>query len=126
MNYDFFADEADKLSLLTYILQETDLQIFDLSSPFGETIRRYESVDDIRSRFDLKNETPSAIHFQLWSPQFKGEPIFRKIELNPKYCNGLTYRFATEGWGLIQLYLGGISGKNLKHSHIGHSTKRVP
>lgn len=119
MTYDFFADESDKVAILTYILEETDLQIFDLYSRLGETVKNYNSLIDITSCFDLKNEVPSAIHFQLWSPRFKVEPSFRKIELNPKYCEGHTYRFATEGWGLIQLYLGGISGKTLKHSHIG-------
>jgi hypothetical protein len=120
LTYDFFADESDKVAILTYILEETDLQIFDLYSRLGETVKNYNSLIDITSCFDLKNEVPSAIHFQLWSPRFKGEPNFRKIELNPKYCKGHTFRFSTEGWGLIQLYLGGVTGKILKHSHVGH------
>jgi len=124
MTYDFFADEADKIEFLNYIFKETDLQIFDLDSPYGEKVKEYKEIADIMSCFDLKNEANCSVHFQLWSPQFKAEPNFRKIELNPKYCKGHTFRFSTEGWGLIQLYLRGVNGAYLSHSHIGHFNKK--
>ena len=47
-------------------------------------------------------------------------PIFRRIELNPKYCNGHTSRYSTDGWGLIQLYFGGIKNQELSYSYIRH------
>ena len=120
MRYDFFADEEDKLTLLSYIFNETDLQVFDLSSKYGEGIKEYPTVDEITSCFNLKDETLQGAYFQLWSPRFKGKAEFRKIELDPRRCNGHTFRYATEGWGLIQLYLHGINGDRLKASHIGH------
>ena len=109
---------------MNYIFKETDLQIFDLAAPFGQKVKEYKSIVDITSSFDLKNEKSHAIHFQLWSPQFKGDPIFNRVELNPKHCEGHSFRFSTEGWGLIQLYLGGIKGPYLKHSHIGHFNQK--
>ena len=120
MNFDFFADEPDKLTLLELIFNETALKIFELSSPFGQLVQEYKNVSDVISKFDLKNENAGPIHFQLWSPDFKAEPLFRRVELNPKYCQGHTFRYVTDGWGLIQLYLGGIKNNQLKHSHIGH------
>jgi hypothetical protein len=132
MTYDFFADVADKIEILNFILNETDLQIFDKDSVFGQEINMYRNVDEITSKFDLKNGGGFAITFQLWSPRFKAAPAFNKVELNPKYCKGHTFRYATEGWGLIQLYFGGLSQAGysgltqttLHKSHIGHFSKK--
>lgn len=125
MNYDFFADRADKLQILEYILCETDLQIYDASSIYGQEICNYKSVEEISSKFDLVNGDKFAVTFQLWTPRHKGQPLFRKIELDPKRCNGHTFRYSTEGWGLIQLYFGGLKNNELNLSHIGHFTEKA-
>lgn len=128
MTYDFFADSSDKIEILNFIFNETDLQIFDLASVYEQEIARYRIIDDITSKFDLRKGGSPKITFQLWSPRFKAAPNFRKVILDPKFCNGHTYRFATEGWGLIQLYFGGVIEINyggelqtrLHKSHLGH------
>ncbi len=120
MTYDFFADKTDKLQILEYIFRETDLEVYDLGSPYGQEICRYKSVDDISSKFDLVNGDKSAVTFQLWTPRHNGQLIFRKIDLDPKRCNGHTFRYSTDGWGLIQLYFGGLKNNELHQSHIGH------
>lgn len=123
MNYDFFANKADKLEILDFIFKETDLQVYDLDSPYGQEICQYETVEEISSKFDLELDQFGTT-FQLWTPRHKGKPIFRKVELDPKYCNGHTFRYATEGWGLIQLYFGGLKNNELKSSHIGHYNEK--
>jgi len=120
MNYNFFADKADKLEILEFIFKETDLRVYDLGSPYGQEICQYNTVEEISSKFDLENGDKFAVTFQLWTPRHKGKPIFRKVELDPKHCKGHTFRYTTEGWGLIQLYLGGLKNNELKHSHIDH------
>lgn len=124
MNYDFFATESDKIDLLNYIFNETDLKIFDLSSAYGENIFEYKTASDIATKFDLQNGGKFALTFQLWSPRFKADPIFRRVDLDPKYCKGHTFRYATEGLGLIQLYFGGIHNNSISSSHIGHLTQK--
>jgi len=98
MTYDFFAGEKDKIALLTYVFENTDLQVFDLYSYYGTEITEYRTVADIVSRFNLKSD---SIYLQLWSPQFKGKIDFRSVELDPKRCKGHTFRYATGGWGLF-------------------------
>lgn len=120
MNFDFFADEPDKLAILELIFNETGFKIYDHYSLPGQSVLEYKTITDISSKFDLKNENPGQVTFQLWSPDFKALPIFRRVELNPRHCKGHTFRYATNGWGLVQLYLGGIKNNQLKHSHIGH------
>jgi hypothetical protein len=124
MTYDFFANKTDKLEILDFIFKETDLKIYDLGSPYGLEICEYKSVNDIDSKFDLDNGDKFAMNFQLWTPRHKGKPVFRKINLDPKHCNGHTFRYSTDGWGLIQLYFGGLKNNELNQSHIGHFTEK--
>ncbi|HLO43420.1 MAG TPA: hypothetical protein VK175_03735 [Leadbetterella sp.] len=124
MNYNFFADKADKLEILEFIFKETDLHIYDLSSPHGQEICQYKTVQEISSKFDFENGDKFALTFQLWTPRHKGKLLFRKIDLDPKHCKGHTFRYSTEGWGLIQLYFGGIKNYELNHSHIGHFNEK--
>ena len=123
MTYDFFADKADKIEILEFIFKDTDLQVYDLGSQYGQEIRQYKTSNEIYTKFDLEIDEFGTT-FQLWTPRHKGKPIFRKVDLDPKRCNGHTFRYATEGWGLIQLYFGGLKNNELKHSHIGHFNEK--
>ena len=123
MNYDFFADRSDKLEILDFIFNNTDLQIYDLGSQYGQEICQYKSIDEISLKFDLEIDEFGTT-FQLWSPRHKGKPIFRKFYIDPKRCNGHTFSYATEGLGLIQLYFGGLKNNTLKYSHIGHFNEK--
>ena len=120
MTYNFFADKADKLVILDFIFKETDLHIYDFGSPYGQEICEYKNIDEIDSKFDLSNGDKFAVSFQLWAPRHKGKPLFRKVNLDPKHCDGYTFRYSTDGWGLIQLYFGGLKNNALNQSHIGH------
>lgn len=124
MTYNFFAAEQDKIELLDFIFKETDLQIFDSYSSYGETICQYRSTREIAAKFDLHNGRDAAVIFQLWSPIFKAEPLFFKIDLDPRRCKGHTFRYSTNGWGLIRLYLGGVNNNILHKSHIGHFNQK--
>jgi hypothetical protein len=124
MNYDFYASKADKLQLLEYLFKETDLRVFDLSSAPDEKVREYKSTEEIEHRFDLENGQQFAGTFQLWSPNFLGQIQFEKVVLNPMYCKGHTFRYTTSGWGLIQLYFGGLDKHGLHASHIGHNSEK--
>ena len=90
MNYNFFANRADKIRVLSFIFEDTDLQVFDNYSEYGQEICQYRSVDEIAAKFDLENGGQFAATFQMWSPCFGGEVVFRKINLKPRYCNGHT------------------------------------
>jgi hypothetical protein len=124
MTYGFFADKEDKLEVLDFIFTETDLRVYDKDSPYGLQICEYKAVDEISSKFDLVSGDKFALAFQLWSPRHEGEPRFRKVDLDPKRCNGHTFRYSTDGWGMIQLYFGGLKGNQLNLSHLGHFNEK--
>ena len=120
MTYDFFANKEDKIDVLEFIFKETDLRVYDLSSHYGQEICEYKTVEEILAKHDLDYGAKFATTFQLWTPRHKGKPIFNRINLDPQRCGGYTFRYSTEGWGLIQLYFGGIKNNELNQSHIGH------
>lgn len=124
MNLDFFADADDKIELLNFIFNETGLQVYDHYSDHSAEIRQYHSASEIISKFDLQNGGAHIAGFQLWSETFKAKPIFSKITLDPKRCHGHTFRYSTNGWGLIQVYFGGLQHNCLLHSHIGHFNEK--
>ncbi|MFD1468392.1 hypothetical protein ACFQ48_09160 [Hymenobacter caeli] len=124
MTYNFLAAKLDKMNVLNHIFENTDLQLFDSYSEYGQEICRYRSASEIATKFDLENGGQFAITLQMWSPRFGVEIAFSRIKLNPKYCDGHTFRYSTSGWGLIQLYLGGCQKNCLHHSHIGHFNER--
>ena len=124
MRYDFYADKTDKLDVLDFVFNETDLEVFDLSSPYGENICQYKSSEELVAKFSLASEDKVAVYFQLWSPRHRGKPVFSKVSLDPRRCNGHTFRYATGGWGMIQLYFGSVKHGILSLSHIGHFSQK--
>ena len=124
MNYNFFADRADKIKLLDFIFTETDLRVFDLYSAPGTKVNEYENTVAISNNFDLENGGQTSVTFQLWSPRFSEMLSFERVDLDPKYCNGHTFRYRTSGFGLIQLDFGGLAGNVLNYCHIGHYSEK--
>ena len=121
MTYDFFASIDDQVQILEFIFSSSDLHVYELSSSPEKEIQEFKDVSSVVSY--LKTQNRSA-YFQLWSPDFSCKPTFRRVDLNPKYCNGHTFRYATDGVGLIQLYLGVSNEKLLVKSHVGHFEER--
>jgi hypothetical protein len=124
MTYTFFADKSDKLEVLNFIFKDSDLKIYDSYSDYEQEICEYKTIDDILSKFDLDNGGNFANTFRLWTPRHEGKPIFRKVELNPESCKGHTFRYSTDGWGLIQLHFGGLKNHQLNYSQIGHFNEK--
>jgi hypothetical protein len=122
MNYDFFANKEDKIEVIEFILKNTDLRIFDSYSEPESEIMEYKTIEDFNSKLNIENEID--LHFQLWNKSFGRDIEFERIELNPKYCNGKKYRFASRGFGLIQLYFGKLEKNVLSKSHIGHFNEK--
>ena len=123
MNYDFFASGNDVINILDSIFNDTDLILYQLDSGDGLEIKSFQNTENVLKNYNSQKNLNST-HFQLWSPRFKGDLVIRKINLDPKYCKGHTFRYSTEGWGLIQLYFGGLRGDRLEKSHLGHQSEK--
>ncbi|AZA91026.1 Uncharacterised protein [Chryseobacterium nakagawai] len=116
MQTDFFGTVEDKKLILDFIFSETNYLVFDHYSEFGEELKQYFSTSEILEKFDLENGKQNAVTFGLWNPLDKTKNIVRKVTLDPKYCNGHTFRYTSEGWGIQRLYFGGIQNGFLNAS----------
>lgn len=124
MNYNFFAGLEDKKQVLDFVFNDLNLKVYDLYSDFGQELNEYKNTDEILNKFQLETETHPEIFLNLWSPDFGGNMESKRITLDPRSCKGHTFRFSSEGWGLVQLYLGGITSDYLKSCHLGHNSQK--
>ena len=124
MTYDFYADEKDIVNILDYIFSETDLVLYELASTYGQNIKSFNETSEVLKNYNFCSSSESSATFQLWTPRFEGDLVIQKIDLNPKYCKGHTFRYSSEGWGLIQLYFGIRKNDKLPNSHLGHQSEK--
>lgn len=71
----------------------------------------------------LDGEGESCVLLAVHYPDMAGHFAPRKIALNPATCDGLTYRYVCEGWGVIRVYLRLPNGKGLP-SHVGANSQK--
>ena len=116
MQTDFFGAKEDKKLILDFIFSETNYQVFDHYSDLGEELSQYFSTDEILKKIDLENDREYTANFGLWNPLDRTKNIVKRIELNPKKCNGHTFRYLSLGWGVQRLYFGGIQNGYLNQS----------
>jgi hypothetical protein len=124
-NIDFYATGGDFRSVLTYVFKQSACRVFESYSPPGEEIAEYKSVDELSARYPIgicRGSGPSVL-LQLVPPSASNQFSIRRISLQPELCDGHTFRYAVEGWGLIHLHLGGIGPEGLVNSHSNHNTE---
>ena len=125
-NCDFYAVGNDLINVLEFTFTNLDCRVFELSSDNDKQLCEFKSIEELKEKYEIgkcKSRTCS-INLQLWPVNASQDVIVTKVDLNPKYCNGATFRYQINGWGLIQLYIGGISKLGVVHSHTNHNTEK--
>jgi len=124
-NIDFYAAGADFPSVLTYVFKQSTCRVFESYSPPSQEIAEFESIDDLSARYPIgvcRGSGPS-VQLALVPPGASHQFSIRRISLRPELCDGQTFRYTVEGWGLIHLHLGGIGPQGLVTSHSNHNTE---
>ena len=124
-NCDFYATPEDYGPLLDWLFADDVCHVYELSSDFEQPLRRFHSTDDVLRQFERRypgGDLWHKVHLKLYvlgaGPPFSA----RRIELNPSACGGATFRYAAEGWGLVQLYLSAPRANRLENSHTNHNS----
>ena len=125
-NCDFYAAGADLDALLAYVFGLPDARVWEHYSPYNTELTEFHSVEEIKRRYPLgaPQGTACSVLLQLQPVAARGDVRTNRISLDPRRCNGATYRYALEGWGLIQLQLGGVGPRGLVQSHTNHNTRK--
>jgi hypothetical protein len=123
----FFATKPDLKQVFDFVYAETDFRVFESYSEFGRELREFSSLSALAAAYevgaDLHGNGTAAL-LQMWSPSVMAKPEIVRIALDPNKCKGHTFRYRISGYGLVQLYLGGIHGRIITHSHYGHFSER--
>jgi hypothetical protein len=128
-NCDFYGVSEDHEQLLDWLLRQGACRVYELSSDFETPLREFLTVEDVMSQFFRtysNGNRGDTVHLQLYvlgaGPPF----VPHRIPLDPRACDGATFRYVAEGWGLVQLYLAAVGSGGLKNSHTNHnSVKRA-
>ena len=126
-NCDFYGTLDDHAALLNWLFEGEACHVYELYSDFEHPLRRFSNSSDVVAQFDRRHRTGekwSEVHLALYvlgaGPAF----VPRHVLLDARVCDGATYRYAAKGWGLVQLYLGGLTPANsLRSSHTNHFTQ---
>ena len=121
-NCDFYAVPDDWLQVVRFIFSNDGWILYEMSSLLDSEVRVFRSVDEVETLLGSDDE---SYYFQLYSPDMGGSVHFRRITLNPDAVPGKTFRYATEGWGLIQFYVSRIREGKLRPSHTNHFSVRA-
>lgn len=126
-NCDFYGGPADHEQLMHWLFAEGTCKVFELSSDFERPLREFRSTEEVMLQFDRTYSTGDkwhTVYLQLYvlgaGPPFTP----RRVQLNPKACDGATFRYAADGLGLVQLYLGAAKGRGLNNSHTNHNSQK--
>ncbi len=124
-NCDWYATVEDHRELLAWLFAERTCHVFELASDFSQPLQQFARAEDVLAQFDRRYKGGAkwhAVHLQLYV--FGAGPPFtpRRVPLNPEACDGATFRYAAEGWGLVQLYLQTPREARLENSHTNHNS----
>ena len=104
MTYQFYAYKKDFQEIIRFIFDELKLFVFQSYSIPEEPLREYKTADELLSEIETEL---TQLQLTLWKKDFGFDYRINKLDLNPKYCNGKTFRHRIDGWGLIHLHMNG-------------------
>ncbi|HET7083603.1 MAG TPA: hypothetical protein VFI23_02460 [Rhizomicrobium sp.] len=123
-NLDFYAASLDFQPVLDFIFNRSGCRVFESYSEFDAEIREFKSTNDLSQVYRIGECIGSShsVYLQLVPPGADALYHIRRIVLKPS--TGHKYRYSIEGWGLIQLYLGGLGPSGLVLSHTNHNSEK--
>jgi hypothetical protein len=118
-------DKNHLFELVEYILSDSKTEFYESDSEMEKEIIRIKSMSEFENYFD-NGITNGKKHFGfgIYNPDSKGKFFKTKIELNPKYCNGKTFRYKLDGWAIIFIQLDFRQGENEIECRVSVNSKK--
>lgn len=101
------------IELIEFIFSDSKNELYESYSDMEKEIIRFSNSTEFED-YLLKGISSKVRNFTfgIYNPGSKGKFYISKIELNPKYCNGNTYRYRIDGWAIIFIDLKLITNSN--------------
>jgi hypothetical protein len=89
--------------LAEFVFESGAPVVFEAYSGYGQRLRRFRAPSELLAEIESTLAGgQKSLHLAIHFPDAKGHVAERKIKLDPKSCDGHTWRYTVEGWGLIQ------------------------
>ena len=124
-NCDFYALGEDHRTVLEFLLTQCDCTIYELCSEPGREVAQFQDLSDFQKIFGFSEWSviPRTMHLQIHAKEGGGRVHQKRINLVNANSPDVAFRFKTEGWGLIQLYLLAPRKGSLSPSHTNHNSE---
>ncbi|MFC4221433.1 hypothetical protein [Flagellimonas marina] len=113
------------LELIEFILSDSKTELYESYSEMEKEIVRVNTLSEFKNYLD-NGISNGKVHFGfgIYNPEHKGKFFVSKIPLNPKYCNGMTFRYRIDGLAIIFIQLDLKNGENQVECNISVNSKK--
>ena len=120
-----FIDKNQLLELIEYILSDSTTELYESYSEMENEIVRINTLSEFKEYLDFGiYNGKEHFGFGIYNPEHKGKFFISKLTLNPKYCNGKTFRYRIDGWAIIFIQLDLKNGENQIECNISVNSKK--
>jgi hypothetical protein len=125
-NLDFYAIGGDLDKILDYVFTETGCRVFESFSAFDADLVEFPDAETLKRDRPVGScqQGMVSVLLQLIIPSAANLPRIRRIDLPPGNSDGHRFRHVIEGFGMLQLYLGGLSPNGIVASHTSHASRQ--
>ena len=116
--------EAGIAAMAEAIFAKPGAAVAEVYSEAGqETLHFHSPAELCAYAAKLEAEGDSCVLLAVHYPDMGGQFAPTRIALDPAKCDGLSYRYVCEGWGVIRVYLRLSGGKGLD-SNVGANSQQ--
>ena len=120
-----FIDKNELFELIEFILSDSKNELYESYSEMEKEIVRINTLTEFQYYFRNRiTDGKKQFGFGIYHPESKGKLTITKLKLDPKYCNGKTYRNRIDGWGIIFVNLNLLNVENEIDCRISVNSKK--
>lgn len=92
-------------SIANAIFKEQPAAAIEAYSAFDRELIELHTAQDIYAYARSKHDSDGYVHLAVHYPDMAGALTKSLMNLDPLKCSGHTYRYQSQGWGLIWVYI---------------------
>jgi hypothetical protein len=116
-----YATKIDLQVGVTFLTQDRGFAAFQLWSDFDSPLLRYQSVDQLFADYPIGR---NACEIAWWHPLLMPKARPKRVSVDPKLCDGKSFRYHSIDFAMIQLSTGIYRSKKLTPCEFGLVTQK--
>ncbi|WP_177764444.1 hypothetical protein [Flavobacterium sp. I3-2] len=123
MQYKDILTHNQVIEIIEFILSDSNNELYESYSEMGKEIIKFKDLNHFENY--LSNAITNNLRklsIGIYNSKSKGKFFISKIELNPKFCKGNTFRYRIDGWAIIFINL--ILNSNKIEFRVSVNTKK--